>query len=175
DLTRVVRLHAAYRHERVAALRERFGGEVLELARLVAAVRESGVAVVPFRPDLDAAAELLTQPFETMHGRRPEQQRFTREVRERHYAPVTGTSPFVEPARSMTTCGTRARGDRRSSMRTTSAQSSGWIISLPARPDHCPIGVSTNPGQIPTARAPSAAVSSLSERVSEITADFVAP
>src|SRR5205814_182381 len=46
DLTRVVRLDAADRDERVAALRERFGDEVLQLARLVAAVGKPGVAVL---------------------------------------------------------------------------------------------------------------------------------
>ena len=60
-------------------------------------------------------------------------------------------------------------------MRTISAQSSGWIISSPFRPAHSAIGVSTNPGQIATARTPSASSSSFSERVSEITAAFVAP
>ena len=61
DLARVVRLHAADRHERVAALGERVGGEVLELAHLVAAVREPGVAVLALGPDLDAAAEMLAR------------------------------------------------------------------------------------------------------------------
>ena len=60
-------------------------------------------------------------------------------------------------------------------MRTTSAQSSGRIISFGFDPDHCAIGVSTNPGQIAIARTPSASSSALSERVSEITAAFVAP
>ncbi len=40
-------------------------------------------------------------------------------------------------------------------MRTTSAQSSGWIISSAASPDHCAIAVSTKPGQIAIARTPS--------------------
>ena len=175
DLARVVRLDAADRDERVAALRERVGGEVLELARLVAAVREAGVAVVALGPDLDLAAEVLAQPVEAMHRRRPEDERDTRERVGGHYAPLSGTSPFVEPARSITTCGTRARGERRSSMRTTSAQSSGWIISSSPRPDHCAIGVATKPGQMATARTPSLSSSSLSERVNEITAAFVAP
>ena len=55
----------------------------------------------------------------------------------------------------MTTCGTRACGLRRRHMRTTSAQSSGRIISSCSMPDHCAIGVSTNPGQIAIARTPS--------------------
>ena len=53
DLSRVVGLDAADRDERVAALRERLGGEVLELAHLVAAVGEARVAVLALGPDLD--------------------------------------------------------------------------------------------------------------------------
>jgi len=55
-------------------LRERVRGEVLELAGLVAAVGQTGVAVVPLRPDLDPAAEVLAQPPQRMHRGRPEQQ-----------------------------------------------------------------------------------------------------
>ena len=61
DLARVVRLDAADRDERVAALRERVGSEVLELAHLVAAVGEAGVAVLALGPDLDLAAEVLAR------------------------------------------------------------------------------------------------------------------
>ena len=60
-------------------------------------------------------------------------------------------------------------------MRTISAQSSGWIISSGSRPDHSAIGVSTKPGQIAIARTPSASSSAFCERVSAITAAFVAP
>ena len=59
-------------------------------------------------------------------------------------------------------------------MRTTSAQSSGWIISSPGSPEKSAIGVSTKPGQIAIARTPSSSRSALSECVSEITAAFVA-
>ena len=41
--------------------RERVRGEVLELAHLVAAVREPGVAVLALGPDLDPAAEVLAR------------------------------------------------------------------------------------------------------------------
>ena len=81
---RVVRLDAADRDERVAALRQRVGGEELELARLVAAVREPGVAVVTLRPHVHLAAEVLTQPGEPMHRRRPEEQRRAGMVVEAH-------------------------------------------------------------------------------------------
>jgi hypothetical protein len=55
--------------------------------------------------------------------------------------------PRPAPMRSMTTCGTRARGLSRNSIRTTSAQSSGRIISSLERPEYSAIGVSTKPGQ----------------------------
>ena len=67
DLPRVVRLHAADRDERVAALRQRLRDEVLQLPRLVAAVCEAGVAVLALRPDLDLAAEMLAQSLEPVH------------------------------------------------------------------------------------------------------------
>ena len=59
-------------------------------------------------------------------------------------------------------------------MRTTSAQSSGWIISSLRRSANSAIGVSTKPGQIAIARTPSSSSSAFSEWVSEITAAFVA-
>ena len=76
----VVGLHAADRDERVAALGERLGDEVLELAHLVAAERDAGVAVLPLGPDLDPAAELGAQPRQRVHRRGPEQQRDAGEV-----------------------------------------------------------------------------------------------
>ena len=60
-------------------------------------------------------------------------------------------------------------------MRTTSAQSSVVIISSVASPDHSAIAVSTKPGQIATARTPAASSSRFCERVSAMTAAFVAP
>ena len=98
DLARVVRLHAADRDERVAALRERVGGEVLELAHLVAAVREAGVAVLALHPDVDRAPELLGEPSQRMHRRRAERQGDAVEVRKAHGADATRRSP--EPARA---------------------------------------------------------------------------
>ena len=52
DLAGVVGLVAADRDQRVRALGERVGDEVLELAGLVAAVGEPGVAVLALGPDL---------------------------------------------------------------------------------------------------------------------------
>ena len=59
-------------------------------------------------------------------------------------------------------------------MRTTSEQSSGWIISSLDMPVNVVIGVSTKPGQIAIARTPSSARSAFSVYVSEITAAFEA-
>ncbi len=72
-LARVVRLHAADRDERVAALRERVGGKVLELARLVAAECEPAGHVVALGPDR-RTAELGGEPVEPVHRRRAEEQ-----------------------------------------------------------------------------------------------------
>jgi hypothetical protein len=67
-LPRVIRLDATDRHERVAALRERVGRQVLELANLVPAVRKAGVAVLALGPDVHAPAQVLAQPFEPVDG-----------------------------------------------------------------------------------------------------------
>ena len=55
--TGVVGLDPSDRHQRVAALGERLGGEVLELADLVAAEGDPGVAVLPLGPHLDATTQ----------------------------------------------------------------------------------------------------------------------
>ena len=82
DLARVVRLDAADRDERVAALGERVGGEVLELAHLVAAVGEARVAVLALGPDLDLAAEVLGEALEAVDRGGAERERNAREVGE---------------------------------------------------------------------------------------------
>ena len=88
DLAGVVGLDAADRHERVAALGERVGDEVLELADLVAAEREAAVAVLALGPHR-GAAQVLRQAVEPLDRRRTEQQRGPGEVGERHWqAPV---------------------------------------------------------------------------------------
>ena len=80
NLPRVIRLDAADRHERVAALGQRLSGEELQLPHLVAAVGEAGVAVLALRPDLDLAAKMLAQSSEPMHRRRAEPQRHAGEA-----------------------------------------------------------------------------------------------
>ena len=88
DLARVVGLHAADRHERVAALRESIRDEVFELARLVAAVGDAGVAVLALGPDC-RAAEIGCEPLQRMHGRGPEEQGIGGVVEQAgHRAPV---------------------------------------------------------------------------------------
>jgi hypothetical protein len=54
DLASLIGLDAADRNERVAALRQRFGNQVLELAGLVAAKRQAAVAVFTLRVKLAA-------------------------------------------------------------------------------------------------------------------------
>ena len=77
DLAGVVGLHPADRDERVAALGERVGDEVLQLAGLVAAERDAGVAVLPLGPHR-GAAEVRGQALQPVHGRGAEQQRCRR-------------------------------------------------------------------------------------------------
>jgi glucose-6-phosphate 1-dehydrogenase len=69
----VVRLHAADRDERVGALRDGVRDEVLELAGLVAAECEPGVAVVALRPER-RTAELRRQPLQPVDRRGAEEQ-----------------------------------------------------------------------------------------------------
>ena len=92
-LARVVGLHAADRDERVAPARERVRREVLELAHLVAAVREPGVAVLALGPDLDPAPEVLLEPLEPVHRRRPEEERHEIEALETHSVNTARVDP----------------------------------------------------------------------------------
>ena len=87
DLARVVGLHAADRHQRVAALRERVGDEVLQLAQLVAAVCEAAVAVVALGPER-SSAQVRGQPLEPVHRGGAEQQRIAREGVKAHVSPL---------------------------------------------------------------------------------------
>src|SRR5438067_4327113 len=84
DLARVVRLDAADRDQGVAPRREGVGREVLELARLVAAVREPRVAVLALGPGLDPPAEVLGEPLERMDWRRAEEERDPIEALQAH-------------------------------------------------------------------------------------------
>jgi hypothetical protein len=74
DLAGVVGLDTADRHERVTALGQGVGDEVLQLAGLVAAVGDARVAVLALGPDR-RTPQMLRQPVEPMHRRGAEQQR----------------------------------------------------------------------------------------------------
>ena len=75
DLPRLVRLDAADGHQRVAALGQRLGDEVFELARLVAAKGEAAVAVLALGVQLDPAAKLRAQARQRVYGRGSEGKR----------------------------------------------------------------------------------------------------
>ena len=83
DLAGVVGLVAADRHQGVRALGQRLGDEVLQLAGLVAAVGEAGVAVLALGPHL-GAAEVGAEPGQRMDRAGPEGQLVAREVLEGH-------------------------------------------------------------------------------------------
>ena len=112
-LTGVVGLHAADRHERVGALGERVGDDVLELAGLVAAEGQAAVDVLTLGPDL-RAAEVRAQPRQRVDRAGPEHQRIAREVLEGHGHSFVGrvdpdpTHPG-RPGRSSPTDGTPPR------------------------------------------------------------------
>jgi hypothetical protein len=71
----MVRLNAPDRYERIGVGCQRIGDDVLELANLVAAERETRVAVLALRVDLDGAAEMLRQAVELVDRRRAERER----------------------------------------------------------------------------------------------------
>jgi len=87
-LARLVGLDAADRHQRVAALGQRLGDEVLELARLVAAKGEAAVAVLALGVQLDPTAELRAQARQRVDGRGSEGERMAGKVLEIHGAIV---------------------------------------------------------------------------------------
>jgi hypothetical protein len=120
----VVRLHTADRDERVAPLREGVRSEVLELAHLVAAVRKTRVAVLALRPDVDVAAEVLTEPLETMDGRRSEEER----------DPIETSIPTVRDPR-LPLCSRGRTPGTRGDMTTPSCASVGVVVD---GVDDCP-------------------------------------
>jgi hypothetical protein len=71
-LARLVRLDAADRHQRVAALRQRLGNQVLQLAGLVAAEGEGAVAVLALGIQLHLAAQVRAQALQRLDRRRAE-------------------------------------------------------------------------------------------------------
>ena len=75
DLPRVVRLDSADRDQRVGAGSDGVGNDVFELPQLVAAEREARIAVLPLGVDLDRAAEMPGQAFQSFDRGRTEGQR----------------------------------------------------------------------------------------------------
>ena len=79
-LTGVVRLHAADRHQRVGVRGNRVGDDVFELAQLVAAVGEAGIAVLALGVELDLVAQMRAQALEPLDRRRAEGERIAFEL-----------------------------------------------------------------------------------------------
>lgn len=77
DLPSVIGLDAPDRHQGVTALGQRVGGQIFELANLVAAEGDARVAVLSLGPDLHPPAQGFAQPRQRMDGRGAEQQRDT--------------------------------------------------------------------------------------------------
>ena len=72
---RVVRLNAADRDQCVSVRRDRIWHDIFELAELVAAQREPGIAVVALGVNLDLAAERRRQARQVLDRCRPEGER----------------------------------------------------------------------------------------------------
>ena len=72
DHAGVVGLHAPDGNQRVGVRRDRVGNDVLELAQLVAAEGETGIAILPLGIELDLTAEMLRQTLEFFYVGRPE-------------------------------------------------------------------------------------------------------
>src|SRR6202011_4118686 len=62
----VVRLHAPDRDQRVGIGGNRVGNDVFELAQLVAAERQSRIAVLAFGVELDLAAEMRAEALQLL-------------------------------------------------------------------------------------------------------------
>src|SRR5207249_11043255 len=93
--------------ERVTSLCQRVGGQVLELADLVAAVGEPRVAVLSLRPDLDLATEMLGESAQRVDGRGTEEQLHPVEIVQTH-ASTSARSPSIV----CLICSARARSPR---------------------------------------------------------------
>ena len=79
-LARVVRLHAADRHQRVGVRGDRVGDDVFELAQLVAAEGETGIAILALGVELDLVAQMRAQALEPLDRRRTEGERIAFEL-----------------------------------------------------------------------------------------------
>ena len=79
DLPGVVRLDPADGDEGVGAGSDGVGNDVFELPQFVAAEGEARIAVLPLGVDLDRAAEMPGQAFQSFDRRRTEGQRVSLE------------------------------------------------------------------------------------------------
>ena len=67
NLTRVVRLHSADRHECVTALSEGVGRKVLKLSSLVSSERDARIHIFALRPQLNLSAKVIGEAVEAMN------------------------------------------------------------------------------------------------------------
>ena len=88
-LARVVRLHAADRDQRVGVRGDRVGNDVFELAQLVAAEREAGIAVLALGVELDLVAQMRAQALEPLDRRRAEGERIAFEFFQHGLRPLS--------------------------------------------------------------------------------------
>ena len=113
-LARMVRLHAADRHQRVGAGGKRVGHDVFELPQLVAAEGEARVAVLALGVELDPAAQMRGQPCELLDRRRAEGQRiageFCEHERSRRLQGRTGRKPTIRGAKGALELARRSSG-----------------------------------------------------------------
>src|SRR6266403_3831757 len=84
DLPRLIRLDATDRYQRVAALGERLGDQVLELAGLVAAESQAAVAILTLGVEIDLSAQMRAQALQGLDWCGAESQRMTGEALQVH-------------------------------------------------------------------------------------------
>ena len=98
DHAGMVRLHPTDRDQRVGAGRDRIRDDIFELAQLVAAEGEAGIAVLALGVERDAAAEMGGKPRELLDRRRPEGQGIAFELGEH------GGFPFRNDPQTLAKC-----------------------------------------------------------------------
>src|SRR6266853_4368908 len=84
DLPRLVRLDTTNGYQRVAALGQRLGDQVLELAGLVAAESQAAVAIFTLGVEIDLAAQMRAQALQGLDWCGAESQRMTGEALQVH-------------------------------------------------------------------------------------------
>src|SRR5262249_19243575 len=81
------------RDQRVGVGGQRIGDDVFELAQLVAAEGEPGIAVLAFRKDLDLAAEMRREARQLLDRGGPEGERIALELFQHVVIPGVGLFP----------------------------------------------------------------------------------